>query len=148
MGINCMFQCLTLILSQSPLGQVSSWRMFVIQNTIWKVMIFLIKETRANWILILFLLWGNELHPRKNLVYVMKDKLLWSISDKIQGKNQCALIPLSESSLPVNEGTQCFCLESCILIQRKTVCFTKGEIAWLLRISKWHCSRPATHPFG
>lgn len=29
MGINCMFQCLTLILSQSPLGQVSSWRICV-----------------------------------------------------------------------------------------------------------------------
>lgn len=33
MGINCMFRCLSLILSQSPLGRVSSWRMCLLFKT-------------------------------------------------------------------------------------------------------------------
>lgn len=138
MGINCMFQCLTLILSQSPLGQVSSWRICVCyskHNLKGNDFSYKRESDRLN-INALFIVreWAAS-KKKKKVVYVMKDKLSWNISDKIRGgRNQHGLFSLSESGLPVNKGTHCFCLENCILLQRKTVYFTKGKIALLLSI--------------
>lgn len=120
MGINCMFQCLTLILSQSPLGQVSSWRICVCYS-------------KHN-------LKGNDFSYKRdsgplniNALFIVREWaaskkknsfMSWRINYsevyliKYRGKNQYVLIPLSESSLPVNEGTHCFCLESCILREK------------------------------
>lgn len=75
----------------------------------------------------------------KNLIYVVEDKLRQSVSDKIRGgagghRSQLALFSLRESCFPVNKGTHHFSLENCILLQRKTLYFTKVEIALLLSI--------------
>lgn len=83
MGINCMFQCLTLILSQSPLGQVSSWRICVCysKHNLKGNDFSYKRESEQPNINVLFIV--REWALSKTSFYVRKGKLHWTISDKI-----------------------------------------------------------------